>query len=338
MIESGKKPENFARDYAGVRAIVFGSTGFIGRWAARALSKAGAELYLPVRDETRSQKIFDEYAVKGEIFQLDLGDAELLKNSIREIRPAIIFNLSGYGINRAETDELAAYRINVQTVERICEAFAQNTDSSWKGQTIVHAGTAMEYGAASGNLSEDTEPRPTTVYGRSKLAGTKALSRCCEKFRLKGLTARLFAVYGPGERAERLLPTLIRAARTNENIEFTAGLHERDFTYVEDVADGLLRLGLSPAEKGEIVNLATGRLTSIRKFTETAAKILGVSAGRLRFGALPTRSEEMNHDAVTIERLRHLSGWAPETTIEEGVRKTLLFTQANLTKTASYGN
>jgi nucleoside-diphosphate-sugar epimerase len=99
-------------------------------------------------------------------------------------------------------------------------------------------------------------------------------------------------------------------------------MQQRDFTFVEDAADGLLRLGIAPVPPGAVVNLATGRLTSVRTFAETAADVLGLPRHRLRFGSLPTRPEEMRHGPVTLARLRGLTGWAPSVGIPEGVLRT----------------
>jgi nucleoside-diphosphate-sugar epimerase len=121
------------------------------------------------------------------------------------------------------------------------------------------------------------------------------------------------------------LPTLITASQGDEPIEFTAGLHKRDFTFVDDVGEGLLRLGLTRGPAGEVINLATGRLTTVRRFVETAAAALGIETNRLAFGELPTRKEEMEHDPVSIKRLIERTGWRPSTTIEEGLRQTFEF-------------
>jgi UDP-glucuronate decarboxylase len=118
---------------------------------------------------------------------------------------------------------------------------------------------------------------------------------------------------------------LIDAYSRDDNLEMTRGEQRRDFTYVGDVADGLLRLGLAAANPGEVVNLATGRLTPVRAFAETAATVLGLEKTRLQFGKLPTRGEEMKHSDVTIKRLRQLTGWAPRMGISEGIERTLSF-------------
>src|SRR5262249_14570083 len=120
---------------------------------------------------------------------------------------------------------------------------------------------------------------------------------------------------------------LLETARTGKSLPLTSGVQKRDFTYVEDVAEGLLRLGLAQAKPGEVVNLATGRLTSVRSFVETAAEILKIPADRLSFGVIPTRAEEMQHDEVTTDRLRRSTAWAPSTTVADGIRRTRNFEQ-----------
>jgi nucleoside-diphosphate-sugar epimerase len=144
---------------------------------------------------------------------------------------------------------------------------------------------------------------------------------------MKGLTARLFTVYGPGEHEGRLLPSLLETAKTGKPLRLTAGQQRRDFTYVEDAADGLLRLGLSASEPGEVVNLATGTLNSVRAFAGIAADELEIPPDKLQFGAIPVRGEEMKHSEVSVKRLLLLTSWIPPTTITQGIQKTVSFMQ-----------
>jgi nucleoside-diphosphate-sugar epimerase len=311
--------------YRGVSVAVLGASGFIGRWVARALCRQRADVSLVVRDRLAAESIFSKYGIKGEIIEEDIGEPDAVRRLFRAMRPSITFNLAGYGVDRSERDETAAHQINALLVESVCKAIAEVRGPRWAGQQIVHAGSALEYGAIDGNLSEDAAPRPSTLYGRTKLAGTCSLARLCENHEIKGVTARLFTVYGPGEHRGRLLPSLIETSGTGETLKLTAGAQKRDFTYVEDVAEGLLRLGLARTDRGETVNLATGRLTSVRAFAETAARILQIPNEKLEFGAIPTRSEEMEHSEVTVKRLRRAVAWVPPTNTEEGIRKTLDF-------------
>jgi nucleoside-diphosphate-sugar epimerase len=312
-------------DYAGVGALVLGASGFIGRWLARGLGAAGARLHLVVRDPTAAADVFRRWGVRGEVVSADLARPGELEALLRSVRPSITFNLAGYGVDRDERDVALAERINAALVEELVDAVAAVRDPSWAGLELVHVGSALEYGALDGDLAEDAEPEPTTAYGRTKLAGTRAVTRSRERLGLQALTARLFSVYGPGEHPGRLLPSLLQAAGESGPLALSAGLQERDFVYVEDVAEGLLRLGLCDGEPGPVLNLATGVLQRVRAFVEIAASILGIAPERLDFGALATRPEEMAHAAVSVTRLRQVLGWLPGTDVETGVRRTLAF-------------
>jgi nucleoside-diphosphate-sugar epimerase len=279
------------------------------------LALRGARVVHAVRDR-RAMGLY------GELVETDLMQPGTARAVIQAVRPSITFNLAGYGVDSAERDEAVSYRLNAEVAGEVAWAIAECRDREWSGASMVHVGSALEYGTAGGGLAEDCTPNPTTVYGKSKLDGTRRVAEAALNGGVRALTARLFTVYGPGEHPGRLLPMLLEAARTGAAVELTCGLQQRDFTYVEDVAEGLCRLGLSQAVPGEIVNLATGRLTSVRTFAETAAAILNIPCERLVFGKIPVRPHEMEHSAVRIDRLRSLLSWAPAVGIEEGIRKT----------------
>jgi len=313
---------NLASSYTGVRTVVLGASGFIGRWVARTLCKSGANVFLFVLDRAIAEPVFSEYSIAGQVIEIDLLQSNKVCQALQNIMPSIVFNLAGYGVNPIERNELIAYQVNADLVREICHWIAEFKDKKWSGQHLVHVGSALEYGNIHNNLAEDSEPNPTTLYGNSKLAGTKNVARYCPELGIRGLTARLFSVYGPGELPKRLLPSLLETASTEQPLPLTVGRQKRDFTYVEDIAEGLLRLGLSTALPGEIVNLATGVLTSVRDFIETAAKILHIPQEALLFGAIPTREGEMHHLPVNIQRLKSLLSWNPATNVPDGIRKT----------------
>ncbi len=309
---------------AGRRVAVLGATGFIGRVVARALVRERAAVHLLVRDPAAAGRLVETLEGAAAIVACDVGAPGELEGALDHIRPAVTFNLAGYGVDPRERYEASAELINALLPERLCVALARRRDPAWRGQALVHVGSALEYGRASGNLAEDTPEAPDTPYGRTKLDGTRALARLCPELGLPGLTARLFTVYGPGEHEGRLLPSLLHAAASGTALDLTSGEQQRDFTCVDDVAEGLVRLALSAAPPGAVVNLATGTLVSVRAFAERAAAVLGIPPAHLRFGRIPTRESEMRHEPVSVERLRALTGWVPATSIEEGVRRTAL--------------
>jgi nucleoside-diphosphate-sugar epimerase len=310
--------------YSGARALVLGGGGFIGRWVAAALSERGAQLVLAVRDERPAVALARELRLTCELRECDLSESGAAARLVREVRPEVVFDLAGYGVDPSERDEALARRLNADLVAEIADALEPG--ARWRGQALVHAGSALEFGAAAGDLADPWRCSPTTLYGRTKLEGSRRLRERSLARGLKALSARLFTVYGPAEHAGRLLPSLLAASRGSGPLPLTEGLQRRDFTYVGDVAEGLLRLGALEAELPQrALNLATGELASVRTFVETAARVLAIAPERLAFGALPTRAEEMAHDPVSVAELEARTGWRPRTTIEAGVRLTLAY-------------
>lgn len=315
--------------YRGVPALVLGGAGFIGAWVVRALRAHGAEVTVVTRGPNRTPAVpFGPGRGNVSVVAADLDEPAAPAHVVEAARPAIVFNLAGYGVDRSERDADRMQAVNASLVDRLCAAMAGRPGGSWTGTRLVHVGSALEYGRLEGRLVETAEVDPDTLYGRTKLQGTQAVASWSARAGLRALVARLFTVYGPGEHEGRLLPELMRVARTGTRLALTEGRQPRDFTYVEDVAEGLLRLGASQAPPGAVVNLATGRLSTVREFAETAAAVLGLDRALLRFGALPERDEEMWHGEVDVARLRELTSWQPPTSIADGIRRTREFSDA----------
>jgi nucleoside-diphosphate-sugar epimerase len=303
--------------------LVFGATGFIGAWLTYRLLQIGSPLTVAARSANAAASLRAWSGGDMPFVTCDVCNDQSVRETLSRVRPHITFNLAGYGVDRNERDEAQAQRVNGRFVGVLCEAVAESRDPGWSGAALVHAGTQLEYGPVSGELSEQRLPRPTTLYGRSKLDGTERLQQCAEAHGLPAFTARLFNVYGPGERSGRLLPLLMDAATRGQPLPLTEGEQKADFVYVEDVAEGLLRIGLARGHPGEIVNLATGKLTSVRAFAERAAWLLGLPQHLLHFGALPQRAETLRYNAVSTARLRRLTGWTPPAEIDDGIRRTI---------------
>lgn len=319
--------------YTGARAMVFGATGFIGRHVSGALVRAAADVTLVGRD-TATLEAMIEAGLGGSMVVADICDDARVVAAVRQVRPHITFNLAGYGVDRAERDDALAERVNGRFPGVLCRVVADARDADWAGQALIHVGSQLEYGPIGGNLAEDSDAAPDTLYGRTKLAGTVSLARCAKRHGLPALTARLFTVFGPGELDTRLFPSIRRAVETGQPLDMTDGLQRSDFTWIGDVAAGLLRLGVVPAtaggrtgvpalpdsRRGMVVNLASGRLLSVRDFAREAVTALGGAESLLRFGALPQRAETLEYEPVANARLRDLTGgWAPATTVAEGV-------------------
>jgi nucleoside-diphosphate-sugar epimerase len=311
------------RSYHGVTALVLGASGFIGRWVTRALVLKGARVVAVARDAAAIGAARKSWNGPVEVVGCDVSDFAALAHTVTAVRPAITFNLAGYGVAAGERDAAIAQRLNAELVVALGTALVTARDADWSGLALVNAGSSAEYGQTDGPVSGDGPAEPITDYGRAKLAGSLGLARLCQQHDLPGATARLFMVYGGGEHPHRLFPSLLRAARTGEAMALSDGRQRLDFTYVEDVAEGLLRLGVSEPATGEIVNLATGRLTQVRTFVHTAAELLGLKPEQLRFGEAAPRPDDVRYGPVRTSRFHQITHWTASTSIVEGIRRTL---------------
>jgi nucleoside-diphosphate-sugar epimerase len=302
---------------AGVRVLVTGASGFLGRWVAEALLNQGAEVGLVARDPRRVP--LELTACAARTFGADLARPGELEVVLREWQPAVLFHLAGYGVAKDERDPALMLRLNSDVLVEAIEGLRRLPAPRWGGLRLVHAGSALEYGVLPHPPEESVNPKPTTVYGQTKLAGTQVVQDAVRELRFPGVVARLFTVFGPGERAGRLFPTLLAARGHQGPIQLSSGAQSRDFALVWDVAQALVALacgphaqllGGAPPFDEALLNVATGRLTPVREFVLAAAAAFGIAPERLQFGALAQQAEEMPHQKVPVARLQRVLGAA----------------------------
>lgn len=298
---------------------IAGGGGFLGRWLAREAQRRGAVVHVGARDAVRAVGMLQQSAIRARVAMVDASDHAGMQMWLGSVRPDVVINAIGYGVDPGERDEQVAHQVNALWPSVLVSCVAAVTPTS----RIVHLGSAQEYGRATGDLAEDGRAEPTTLYGRTKLEGTRAAHAIAERSGVSLTTARLFTVFGAGEHASRLLPTLQRAAREDSPIPLTDGRQRRDFACAADVAEAVLDLAATPRASGKVVNVASGALYPVRAFVEVAARELGIDAGRLRFGDVATRPDEMQHEPVTTARLRELIGRSLTTDLATAVRRAL---------------
>jgi nucleoside-diphosphate-sugar epimerase len=138
---------------------------------------------------------------------------------------------------------------------------------------------------------------------------------------------RPFNAYGPYQSPNRIIPSLILSALSGKDLEMTEGRQTREFTYVDDLVDGFVRALWKPGIDGEVINVCSDAEISIRDLALTVLELLG-NPVRPLIGALDYRPNEIWRFIGDNTKARELLGWAPTTSLEDGLAKTIEWLKA----------
>lgn len=179
-------------------------------------------------------------------------------------------------------------------------------------------------------LSEEVEPRPLSLYGIHKLTSEHYLRTYHENFGVRSVIARVTNPYGPRQQIKHdkysLVGWFVRQAMEDRTIRvFGDGCQLRDYIYVDDVVEALLRCAATEQALGETVNLGTGVGTQFREMVTTVVEQVG--RGSIDFVPWPEDYEKLETGDVIadISKLSRLTGWTPRIGLEEGIARTLRY-------------
>jgi nucleoside-diphosphate-sugar epimerase len=256
------------------RALVTGAEGFLGANLVRHLTSAGHEVVALSRPGGTAWRL-DELKTEMQTLELDLRDTGAIERVIATIRPQWIFHLAAHGAYSWQTDVQTMIDVNVSATAALLAA-ARVTDV----QTFVNVGSSSEYGLKAHAPLEDEWLEPNSYYAVTKAAGSH-LTALAAANGLAAVTLRLYSIYGPWEDPGRLMPALVREATRGRLPSLVDPETARDFVYVEDCCDALLRAaecGASAGGPGAALNIGSGRQTRLRELVAIARAALGVTA------------------------------------------------------------
>jgi nucleoside-diphosphate-sugar epimerase len=297
------------------RVLVTGGTGFLGSHLVRRLVVLGARVHVFARARSPLHRIAD---VTGSV-KLLTGDMRRRKDvdaAVATAQPEIVFHLAAWGVDPRRRDAATILQTNVLGLVHLLEATAP-----LPYRRFVNTGTCFEYGNRRDPITEASPVEPLNVYAASKLA---ALELCAVHARERGkpiVTLRPFTFYGPGERADRLVPSVILDVLAQRPIRITAGTQTRDYTWVGDMAEAFVLAAVTDAAVGEVINIGTGHDRPVREIAEDIRRILG-GTGPIETGAVPSRTDDAWRLCADPAKAAAVLGWRPRVSFEDGVRAT----------------
>jgi nucleoside-diphosphate-sugar epimerase len=302
-----------------VKALVTGAAGFIGSTLAEHLVKQGADVvgldsfndYYPRADKERNlswlrtQRAFS-------LTDRAIADADLprLLEGVTHI-----FHLAAQaGVRKSWGSDFRVYTVNnVDATQTLLEACIRRPI-----ERFVYASSSSIYGDhVPLPMNEDALPQPVSPYGVTKLAGEQLCHLYHVNYRVPTVALRYFTVYGPRQRPDMGFRLFLSAAMRGEPLrQYGDGRQTRDFTFVDDVVSATSSAG-SRGRPGAVYNIGGGSRIDLLEVFAVIERVLGRP---LRIDRHDAQPGDMRDTFADTARARTELGFAPTTTLEQGLR------------------
>ncbi len=301
-----------------MKILVTGAAGFIGSHTSERLKELGHDVvgvdnfspYYDISLKKLNAKALSEKNI--EVLKIDLRTDNLAENLPNDLD--YIFHFAAHpGISNTSTFE-DYFSNNILATQRLLE-FAERLP---KKPFFVNIATSSIYGLEA-TFPESVPPKPASWYGVTKLAAEQLVLAKSREKKLQGTSFRLFSVYGPRERPDKLYTRLIDCGLNNKAFPLFEGSekHLRSFTYVQDIVDGVVSaVGNETVCDGEIFNLGTETENTTAQGIKTVEEIL---QKKIATEKKPPRAGDQSRTKANIDKARKLLGYNPQTDLKEGL-------------------
>jgi nucleoside-diphosphate-sugar epimerase len=289
--------------------VVTGAAGFIGSQLAEKLLETGHEVFsVDCFTDYYDTALKEENAAGLEVVRLDLADEDLDLDGVDGV-----FHLAGQPGVRSFGDVFEEYvRRNLLASRRVFEAAAA------AGVRVVFASSSSIYGDAERYPTpEETEPRPISPYGITKLGCEQLAHAYAQGFGLDAVVLRYFTFYGPRQRPDMALARIVDALAHGSSFElYGDGLQSRSFTYVADGVEATIA-AMERAPAGSVYNVGGGEEATMR---DAIATLERVSGRTLELVESPAAAGDVRRTSADVTRIGRVLSWRATTPLEDGLR------------------
>ncbi len=322
-----------------MRFLITGAAGFVGfHLASRLLAEGhtviGLDGLTPYYDvklkEARFAQLTQASGFTAHVTRLE--EANAVEDIVAAAKPDVVFHLAAQAGVRYSLENPRAYiDSNVVGTFNLLEALRRHPV-----QHLIFASTSSIYGGNVKMPFVETDPadHPLTIYAATKKAGEAMAHNYAHLWKIPTTTVRFFTVYGPWGRPDMALFRFTEAILNDEPIDvYGNGEMSRDFTYIDDLVEALVRLvacvpsnppsrteapgdSLSPVAPYRLVNIGRGAPVNLLDFIASVEVATGRKARR---NMLPMQPGDVHATFASADLLERLTGYRPETNIAEGV-------------------
>ena len=311
--------------------LVTGAAGFIGAAVCKRLLAHNERVegvdnfntyYDPALKEARAAQLDVHRGFT--LHRLDIAEPAPLAALVAELKPTTIVHLAAQAGVRYSIDNPFAYeRSNLAGHLSVLEACRHAAETNG-GRTphLVYASSSSVYGERpiDGPFREtDALPTPASLYAATKRAGELMSATYSQLYGLSQTGLRFFTVYGPWGRPDMAVYAFTRKILGGDPIEvYGQGDMARDFTYIDDIVDGVMGVIASPAAASEhrLYNIGDSRPIGLMRMIEVLESAIGKTAQKV---FLPKQPGDVGATYADITGLKALTGYSPQVTLEEGL-------------------
>jgi UDP-glucose 4-epimerase len=299
------------------RALVTGGAGFIGSRLVRNLMAAGWQV--GVLDDFSVGRE-DDLAFAGDAVHRvpgNVADARVVAAFVASWQPTVVFHLAAlHFIPDCDRDPVRAIQTNVVGTMRVIDALAGRPDCR-----LVFASTGDVYKSGAAPHDESSPLGPGSLYGVTKVTGEQLVNSAVGQG-VACRIARLFNVYGPGDRTAHVLPDIVNSLTQHGVLELGRMDPVRDYVYVDDVVQALVMLaGYDGSER--VFNIGSGEGRSVRQLVDAVLEVHGVAVP-VRTDPAKLRPVERPVLIADSRLARTVLGWSPQTPFRDGIERTVM--------------
>jgi UDP-glucuronate 4-epimerase len=292
-----------------MKFVVTGAAGFIGSQLAERLLDGGHDVVaVDCFTDYYDPALKEENAAGLDVARLDLAEEGLDLAGVDGV-----FHLAGQPGVRSFGDVFEEYvRRNLLASRRVFEAAAA------AGTRVVFASSSSIYGDAERYpTSEESEPRPISPYGITKLGCEQLAYAYSQGFGLDAVVLRYFTFYGPRQRPDMALARIVGALARGSSFElYGDGLQSRSFTYVSDGVEATIA-AMERARAGTVYNVGGGEEATMR---EAIATVERVSGRTLDLVERPAAAGDVRRTSADVARIERDLGWRATTSLQDGLQ------------------
>ena len=292
--------------------LVLGGTGFIGINLVKRLLTLGAKVTC-LSLKRKKNKLTHKNL---KYVYCDYTKFNLLKKKINKSFEYVV-NLGGY-INHSKFFTKGRLVIDSHFLSTMNLLLSLKKK---KLKRYLHIGTCDEYGANISPIKENFREDPITSYAFAKLASINLLIMLNKTENFPATVLRLFLVYGPHQKNERLIPQVINGCLKKKNFPVSKGNQLRDFCYIEDIINAIILSLVKKKALGKVFNVGSGKPVSVKFIINKISKI--IKQGKPQFNRIPFRKNENLQLYPSINKIGRILGWKPKTNLHQGLVKTI---------------